>query len=260
MPDLTLNNTRSLLEEIEHRMGDDWRWEITADEVDKLGYERHGEKWDLARDPDAIDWSGFRNAPVFAGAVSEFYSRAWDRLSQGLSVELVTDELHQTKLDESKSVRLAVRRELRNGMLVAVRRKPDGFSDPIESTQWDGTLADDWILTGRHDGHEIRVCPSSKSDNTTIGVAEPLRQELRRMLQMSSKPDGLKAKSIQAMIELVGNEIALTEDGRLIGPRSKAVVKKISDHSGLGGQLQPDNGSYKTIVSHLSEKGLVKPR
>ena len=57
MTDLTLQKTRSLLDEIERRMGDDWTWEITSDEVDKLGQDRHGKEWSLARLPDAIDWS-----------------------------------------------------------------------------------------------------------------------------------------------------------------------------------------------------------
>lgn len=261
MTNLNLHNTRSLLDEIERRMGDDWSWEIDETEVNQIGYRRYGTAWENWQGPNFPDWSNIQSFPA---------------------VEAIADEVHERKLMESKEAGLTVRRDLRMGILLAVTRGVDGLSDPIESTRWDGTQADSWLLTGQKNGLEIRVCSPStlpfsegapvvsaadgKNDTlldatSTNNYMEPLLRELRAMQQESSKPDGLKAKCIGSMINLISTaELAVTGDGKLIGPRSKTTVSKIAEHSGLGDRLQPETTSYKEISSRLGKKGLTKKR
>jgi len=159
-------------------MGENWTWAIENAEIDKLGYKRYGASWKNWRGPDFSDWTN---------------SRWRDVVNDRPAVCGIMEEIHDRKLDEAEPAQLAVRHDLRDGKLLAFTSGPTGMSaNAIEASKWDGTLADDWLLTGYKDGQEIRII----SDNE---ASVPDGKFAKACMEAAStrKPDSVERKFLE---------------------------------------------------------------
>jgi hypothetical protein len=153
--EFTLYNSHPLLVEVQKRIPNDLLGPVTAEQIDRVGLERHGADWQLG-------YTNYVRQGYHASAMQNLAGvPATKELIEHIliadEVAKLMDELEGMRTAEVGRIRETVLHDLRTGSLIAACRGPEGFSPPLAAAVWHGTLAEDWLVTGQREGEEIFV-------------------------------------------------------------------------------------------------------